>query len=304
MTTGRPLVFEPYAANRTTGSFILIDPTTNFTAGAGMIVAALHGTRERASAPGAAPSGFAAGGARQAASESDADRRPSVRCSRRSWRFTSMPRLALVAAGSRSGGRAMRHGELPGGMRRARAHAARGASAHPGPVPRYRPSFRGDASLPRRDRSGVGPQPGHSARHRSRCRGSGARIRRPAARATRSSRCSRRRPATTRGSRAFAATRPLPAARGARRSGAGSPSAAGATLHSKVSPLARWTTKEVWRYAKRHGIPLLPPATEAGYTSVGCEPCTTLPVDTGNERSGRWGGQKLECGIHIQPTGT
>jgi sulfate adenylyltransferase subunit 1 (EFTu-like GTPase family) len=41
ITTGRPIVFEPYTDNRTTGSFILIDPATNFTAGAGMIVAAL-----------------------------------------------------------------------------------------------------------------------------------------------------------------------------------------------------------------------------------------------------------------------
>src|SRR6185503_9860070 len=41
ITTGRPIVFEPYAASRTTGSFILIDPATNFTAGAGMIVEAL-----------------------------------------------------------------------------------------------------------------------------------------------------------------------------------------------------------------------------------------------------------------------
>jgi sulfate adenylyltransferase subunit 1 (EFTu-like GTPase family) len=38
ITTGRPIVFEPYAGNRTTGSFILIDPATNFTAGAGMIL--------------------------------------------------------------------------------------------------------------------------------------------------------------------------------------------------------------------------------------------------------------------------
>ena len=37
-----------------------------------------------------------------------------------------------------------------------------------------------------------------------------------------------------------------------------------------------------------------------GYTSVGCEPCTTLPLDPSNERSGRWQGQKLECGIHMQ----
>jgi phosphoadenosine phosphosulfate reductase len=67
----------------------------------------------------------------------------------------------------------------------------------------------------------------------------------------------------------------------------------------KVSPLAAWTTRDVWAYAKAHGIPLLP-LYELGYTSVGCEPCTTLPLDPSNERSGRWQGQKLECGIHLQ----
>jgi phosphoadenosine phosphosulfate reductase len=73
----------------------------------------------------------------------------------------------------------------------------------------------------------------------------------------------------------------------------------GATLR-KISPLARWSTREVWRYANRHGIPLLP-LYDAGYTSIGCEPCTTLPLDPAQERSGRWGGRKLECGIHVQP---
>lgn len=68
----------------------------------------------------------------------------------------------------------------------------------------------------------------------------------------------------------------------------------------KVSPLARWTTKEVWQYARQHDIPLMP-LYEAGYTSIGCEPCTTRPLDPSNARSGRWAGQKLECGIHIQP---
>ena len=68
----------------------------------------------------------------------------------------------------------------------------------------------------------------------------------------------------------------------------------------KVSPLARWTTRQVWEYAKQHGIPLLP-LYDLGYTSIGCEPCTSLPLDPSNARSGRWGGQKLECGIHIQP---
>jgi phosphoadenosine phosphosulfate reductase len=68
----------------------------------------------------------------------------------------------------------------------------------------------------------------------------------------------------------------------------------------KVSPLAFWTTREVWAYAKRNDIPLLP-LYQLGYTSIGCEPCTTLPVDASDERSGRWGGQKRECGIHVQP---
>jgi phosphoadenosine phosphosulfate reductase len=71
----------------------------------------------------------------------------------------------------------------------------------------------------------------------------------------------------------------------------------GATLR-KVSPLARWTTAEVWGYAAAHDIPLLP-LYDRGYTSIGCEPCTSLPLDPSDGRSGRWGGQKLECGIHV-----
>jgi phosphoadenosine phosphosulfate reductase len=68
---------------------------------------------------------------------------------------------------------------------------------------------------------------------------------------------------------------------------------------TRVAPIAGWTAKDVWAYAKRHQIPLLP-LYELGYTSVGCEPCTELPPDPDNPRSGRWQGQKLECGIHIQ----
>ena len=72
------------------------------------------------------------------------------------------------------------------------------------------------------------------------------------------------------------------------------------TVLRKVSPLAAWTTKDVWDYAKAHGIPLLP-LYDQGYTSIGCEPCTSPPPDPGDPRSGRWGGAKRECGIHIQP---
>jgi phosphoadenosine phosphosulfate reductase len=68
----------------------------------------------------------------------------------------------------------------------------------------------------------------------------------------------------------------------------------------KISPLARWATRDVWAYAKAHDIPLLP-LYDAGYSSIGCEPCTSVPLDPLNPRSGRWAGQKLECGIHIQP---
>jgi sulfate adenylyltransferase subunit 1 len=39
ISTTRPLVFDAYRNNRTTGSFVLIDPATCFTAGAGMITA-------------------------------------------------------------------------------------------------------------------------------------------------------------------------------------------------------------------------------------------------------------------------
>lgn len=67
----------------------------------------------------------------------------------------------------------------------------------------------------------------------------------------------------------------------------------------KIAPLASWTNKDVWAYAKAHELPLLP-LYDLGFTSIGCEPCTTKPLDPNNPRSGRWQGQKLECGIHIE----
>jgi phosphoadenosine phosphosulfate reductase len=68
----------------------------------------------------------------------------------------------------------------------------------------------------------------------------------------------------------------------------------------KISPLADWITRDVWQYAEQFSIPLLP-LYEKGYTSIGCEPCTSLPFDPDDPRSGRWGGRKQECGIHVQP---
>ena len=68
----------------------------------------------------------------------------------------------------------------------------------------------------------------------------------------------------------------------------------------KISPLADWTARDVWQYMQAHHIPELS-LYDLGYTSIGCKPCTKLPLDPNDPRSGRWQGQgKLECGIHIQ----
>ena len=65
----------------------------------------------------------------------------------------------------------------------------------------------------------------------------------------------------------------------------------------KVSPLADWTWAQVWEYTGQHQLSYLP-QYDRGYASIGCEPCTAVPDDPENLRSGRWGGKKLECGIH------
>jgi len=65
----------------------------------------------------------------------------------------------------------------------------------------------------------------------------------------------------------------------------------------KVSPLADWTWAKVWEYTGANRLSYLP-QYDQGYASIGCEPCTQLPDDPNNPRSGRWGGKKLECGIH------
>jgi phosphoadenosine phosphosulfate reductase len=65
----------------------------------------------------------------------------------------------------------------------------------------------------------------------------------------------------------------------------------------KVSPLANWTWGQVWEYTAAHKLTYLP-QYDQGYKSIGCQPCTAIPEDPNNPRSGRWGGRKLECGIH------
>ena len=51
VTTAKPVVYDRYVENRATGSFIIIDPATHFTAGAGMISNALHHAVKPTNAP-------------------------------------------------------------------------------------------------------------------------------------------------------------------------------------------------------------------------------------------------------------
>jgi phosphoadenosine phosphosulfate reductase len=68
-------------------------------------------------------------------------------------------------------------------------------------------------------------------------------------------------------------------------------------MMKKVSVLADWDWARVEAYASEHKIPRLA-LYDQGYTSIGCEPCTAIPEAGADARSGRWGGKKLECGIH------
>ena len=69
---------------------------------------------------------------------------------------------------------------------------------------------------------------------------------------------------------------------------------------SKVSLLADWTDKDVWDFAKENDIPLLP-LYQAGYTSIGCAPCTRAIEPGADQRAGRWWWENpdsRECGLH------
>ncbi len=66
----------------------------------------------------------------------------------------------------------------------------------------------------------------------------------------------------------------------------------------KVSPLARWTDRDVDRYIADHDV-LVNPLQYDGYPSIGCWPCTRRVASGDDARSGRWAGTgKTECGIH------
>lgn len=64
----------------------------------------------------------------------------------------------------------------------------------------------------------------------------------------------------------------------------------------KLAPMLKWTSDECWRYIRENNVPVQP-LHELGYRSIGCRPCTSLPASD-DERSGRWNGERNECGLH------
>ena len=73
----------------------------------------------------------------------------------------------------------------------------------------------------------------------------------------------------------------------------------------KISPLAYWSAEDVLQYTRDNQLPEHP-LYAAGYTSIGCDPCTRAVADGEDERAGRWWwetDEAKECGLHFSPDG-
>ncbi len=69
----------------------------------------------------------------------------------------------------------------------------------------------------------------------------------------------------------------------------------------RINPLADWRPAQVAAAFERLVLPRHPLQT-AGYTSIGCAPCTHRASCEAAPRAGRWAGlEKTECGIHKVP---
>ncbi len=68
----------------------------------------------------------------------------------------------------------------------------------------------------------------------------------------------------------------------------------------KINPLAEWTQDQVWDYIKENEVPFNT-LFNAGFTSIGCAPCTRPTKPDEDPRAGRWWwetGAAKECGLH------
>jgi phosphoadenosine phosphosulfate reductase len=70
----------------------------------------------------------------------------------------------------------------------------------------------------------------------------------------------------------------------------------------KFNPLAAWSSADVWDYIRANDVPYNP-LHDAGFMSIGCEPCTRPVGPHEHERNGRWWWEEAggkECGLHGQ----
>ena len=73
----------------------------------------------------------------------------------------------------------------------------------------------------------------------------------------------------------------------------------------KLNPLADWTAGQVSDYIRQHDVPVHP-LYAAGYSSIGCAPCTRAVQPGEDARAGRWWWEQdaaKECGFHFSPEG-
>lgn len=68
----------------------------------------------------------------------------------------------------------------------------------------------------------------------------------------------------------------------------------------KVNPLIDWTEEQLWSYLKLNFIPYNK-LHDAGFPSIGCQPCTRAVMPGEDVRAGRWwweNPETKECGLH------
>jgi phosphoadenosine phosphosulfate reductase len=68
----------------------------------------------------------------------------------------------------------------------------------------------------------------------------------------------------------------------------------------KLNPLANWSSEDVWNYIRMFDVPYNE-LHDAGFISIGCEPCTRPIGPNQHEREGRWWWEEAtikECGLH------
>lgn len=73
----------------------------------------------------------------------------------------------------------------------------------------------------------------------------------------------------------------------------------------KVNPLLDWSRERVAAYVADHRVPYNA-LHDAGFLSIGCQPCTRAVAPGEPERAGRWWWEdegKKECGLHLADDG-